>query len=207
MRIITTVFESEDRSRARCSVEPRNFPTAAVAGALAQAIDVAHFHNTFPLISPSAYYAVRRAGVPVVQTLHNFRLICAGATLSRNGSVCENRASSSARCCPGSRMAAIAKAGPQLQQFRRCWRCIARWERTRRQVDVYIASGEFARRKFIDGGLPGDRIVVKPNFVSPDPGVGEGRGGYALFVGRLAKREGHRDAGSGMANAARYSLR
>src|SRR5438105_4217229 len=51
---------------------------------------VAHFHNTFPLISPSAYYAVRRAGVPVVQTLHNFRLICAGATLSRNGLACES---------------------------------------------------------------------------------------------------------------------
>src|SRR5579872_3332083 len=54
------------------------------------AIDVAHFHNTFPLISPAAYYAARRAGIPVVQTLHNFRLICAGATLSRNGSVCES---------------------------------------------------------------------------------------------------------------------
>src|SRR6185436_18564290 len=53
-------------------------------------VDVAHFHNTFPLISPSAYYAVRRAGVPVVQTLHNFRLICAGATLGRNGSTCES---------------------------------------------------------------------------------------------------------------------
>src|SRR4029077_15436165 len=52
-------------------------------------IDVAHLHNTFPLISPSAYYAVRRAGVPVVQTLHNLRLICGGAALSTNGSVCE----------------------------------------------------------------------------------------------------------------------
>jgi len=53
-------------------------------------IDVAHFHNTFPLISPSAYYAVQRVGISVVQTLHNFRLVCPGATLSRNGFPCQS---------------------------------------------------------------------------------------------------------------------
>ena len=58
------------------------------------------------------------------------------------------------------------------------------------QVDAYIALSEFARRKFIDGGLPPDRIVVKPNFVSSDPGTGEGRGGYALFAGRLSEEKG-----------------
>jgi hypothetical protein len=51
--------------------------------------DVAHFHNTFPLISPAGLYAVHNQGIPVVQELHNFRLLCPGATLSRNGSVCE----------------------------------------------------------------------------------------------------------------------
>jgi glycosyltransferase involved in cell wall biosynthesis len=60
----------------------------------------------------------------------------------------------------------------------------------RRKVDLYIALSEFARRKFIEGGLPANRIVVKPNFVSPDPGVGAGRGGYALFAGRLAAEKG-----------------
>ena len=55
---------------------------------------------------------------------------------------------------------------------------------------MYVASGEFARRKFIEGGLPADRIAVKPNFVASDPGVGDGRGGYALFIGRLAKEKG-----------------
>src|SRR5690242_3079257 len=51
--------------------------------------DVVHFHNTFPLISPAGYYAARAEGVPVVQTLHNFRLICSNAVLSRAGTVCE----------------------------------------------------------------------------------------------------------------------
>jgi glycosyltransferase involved in cell wall biosynthesis len=59
-------------------------------------------------------------------------------------------------------------------------------------VDTYIALSEFARRKFIEGGLPRDRIVVKPNFVSPDPGIGQGQGGYALFVGRLSEEKGLR---------------
>ena len=57
-------------------------------------------------------------------------------------------------------------------------------------VDVYVALTEFARSKFIEGGLPAGKIVVKPNFVAPDPGRGQGGGGYALFVGRLAPEKG-----------------
>ena len=47
--------------------------------------NVAHFHNTFPLITPSAYAACREQGVPVVQTLHNYRLVCCAATFFRDG--------------------------------------------------------------------------------------------------------------------------
>lgn len=66
-------------------------------------------------------------------------------------------------------------------------RLLGTWKR---EVDVYIALTEFARRKFIEGGLPADRVKVKPNFVHPDPGPGEGKGRYALFVGRLAAEKG-----------------
>src|SRR5687768_15810 len=52
-------------------------------------IDVVHFHNTFPLMSPAAYYAAHRAGAAVVQTLHNFRVLCPGANFYREGKVCE----------------------------------------------------------------------------------------------------------------------
>src|SRR5262249_18273372 len=52
--------------------------------------DVAHFHNTMPLISPSAYYACHRQGVRVVQTLHNYRLVCPAATFLREGRLCED---------------------------------------------------------------------------------------------------------------------
>jgi glycosyltransferase involved in cell wall biosynthesis len=157
--------------------------------ARSRAISLAHFHNTFPLISPAAYYAVRRAGVPVVQTLHNFRLICAGGMLSRNGAVCQSCLEN------GSLLPGIARAC--YRQSRPATAAVATMLAVHRaagtyheQVDCYIALSQFARRKFIEGGLPPDRIVVKPNFVSPDPGAGEGHGGYALFVGRLAEEKG-----------------
>lgn len=169
-------------------------------------IDVAHFHNTFPLISPAAYYAIRRAGIPVVQTLHNFRLICAGATLSRNGSVCESCLDRKsllpgiAHACYRNSRAATAALSTMLAVHR-----AAGTYQT--QVNVYIALSEFARRKFIEGGLPRDRIVVKPNFVSPDPGIGQGQGGYALFVGRLSEEKGLRTLAAAWRMASALPLR
>jgi glycosyltransferase involved in cell wall biosynthesis len=151
--------------------------------------DVVHFHNTFPLISPSAYYAVRREGAAVVQTLQNYRLLCPGATLFRDGAVCEKcidqqslRPAMFHKCYRGSRPATAAVAAMLTVH-----RAAGTW---RRKVDLYIAVSEFGRRKFIEGGLAADRIVVKPNFVSPDPGVGASCGDYALFVGRLSAEKG-----------------
>jgi glycosyltransferase involved in cell wall biosynthesis len=151
--------------------------------------DVAHFHNTFPLVSPAAYYTCRAIGIPVVQTLHNYRLLCASATFFREGQVCEQCLDWSLpwpgvlhRCYHRSAaQSAVVTAMLGLH------RLLGTWDR---QVDLYIALSEFARRKFIQGGLPGHKIVVKPNFVEPDPGAGEGGGGYALFAGRLAPEKG-----------------
>ncbi|MFO7088905.1 glycosyltransferase family 4 protein, partial [Limnospira platensis] len=58
------------------------------------------------------------------------------------------------------------------------------------QVDIFITLSQFARQKFIQAGWSEDQIIVKPNFVYPDPGVGNGEGGYALFVGRLSVEKG-----------------
>jgi len=153
--------------------------------------DIAHFHNTFPLISPSAYYAARDEGIPVVQTLHNYRLVCPGATLSRNGAVCESCLDQNTllpsviHSCYRNSLGATAAVATML--------AVHRIKGTYRQmVDVYIALSEFARSKFIAGGLPAKRIAVKPNFLSPDPGRGDGRGRFALYVGRLSEEKGIR---------------
>lgn len=150
---------------------------------------VAHFHNTFPLVSPAAYYAVRKEGVPVVQTLHNYRLLCPDALFFRDGRVCEDCLGKVVpwpgvvhACYRGSRSASGGVATMLTAH-----RALGTWTRV---VDLYIALTEFARRKFVQGGIPAAKIVVKPNFLRPDPGEGEGKGGYFLFVGRLSHEKG-----------------
>lgn len=157
--------------------------------------DVMHAHNTFPLISPAAYAAAREGGVPVVQTLHNFRLLCANGLLFRNGRICEDCIGKTVlwpavlhKCYRGS-VAASAVVATMLHYHR----ARGTWHHG---VDVFVALTEFARRKFIEGGLPAAKIVVKPNFVdweldaqSVNP---EGESDYILFVGRLAAEKGIR---------------
>ena len=150
---------------------------------------IAHFHNTFPLISPSAYYAAHAENVPVVQTVHNFRLCCANGQLFRDGRVCEDCLGKSSpwrglvhKCYRNSR---VASAG--VVSMLATHRALGSWSRA---VDLYIALTEFSRRKLIEGGLPASKIAVKPNFAYPDPCAGAGREGYALFVGRLSQEKG-----------------
>jgi glycosyltransferase involved in cell wall biosynthesis len=152
-------------------------------------IQIAHFHNTFPLISPAAYYAARAENVRVVQTLHNYRLLCANALLLRDGEVCEDCLGKLVpwpgivhKCYRGNRAASTTVAAMLATH-----RVLGTWWKA---VDVYIALTEFGRRKLIDGGLPADKITVKPNCAYPDPGVGKGNGGYAVFVGRLSAEKG-----------------
>lgn len=151
-------------------------------------IQVAHFHNTFPLVSPAAYYAAKAEGAAVVQTFHNYRLLCANALFLRDGKVCESCLGKPAiaavqnGCYRNSKVASAAVATMLSAHW-----AAKTWTR---QVDRYIALTEFARQKFIQGGVPAEKLVVKPNFVAPDPGVGAGDGGYALFVGRLSEEKG-----------------
>lgn len=155
--------------------------------------EVVHFHNTFPLISPSAYYACAKRGIPVVQTLHNYRLVCPGSTFLREGRVCEaclGRAVAwravAYSCYRGSRLASAATTAMLVAH-----KALRTWQV---KVDAYVALSEFAKGKFIAGGLPANRIVVKPNFVDPDPRPDciPRRGKHGLFVGRLSEEKGLR---------------
>ena len=150
---------------------------------------VVHFHNTFPLISPSAYYSAHAEGVPVVQTLHNFRLVCGNALLFRDGKPCEDCLGKAipwrgvAHHCYRGSLSASSGVAAMLSVHR----FLGTWHHA---VDAYVAPSEFGRRKFIEGGLPAGRIIVKPNFLYPEPAVGAGEGAYALYVGRLSGEKG-----------------
>lgn len=152
--------------------------------------DVVHAHNLFPLLTPSIYDAAAAAGVPVVQTLHNYRLVCPAGTLLRDGRPCELCVRGSAYqavrygCYRRSRLGSLAVAR-MVERHRAAGTWAAK-------VDRFVALTAFARAKLIEGGLPGDRIAIAGNF-APDPGPSPdgGRRGL-LYVGRLSEEKGIR---------------
>jgi len=152
--------------------------------------DVAHFHNTFPQLSPSVYQACSDNGVAVVQTLHNYRLVCPGGMLLRDGESCELCLNDSLlpldslkyKCYRNSLLATSSLAFMIARNrangvYAKC-------------VNRYIALTDFARDRFIRGGLPVDKIVIKPNFLSHDGCISDVKEGYAVFVGRLSDEKG-----------------
>jgi glycosyltransferase involved in cell wall biosynthesis len=150
--------------------------------------DLIHAHNTFPLISPSVYWRANRWGIPVVQTLHNFRLLCPQAMFLRDGKICEDCLGQlpwrgvMRRCYRGS----LSQSGV-LSTMLAAHRAMGTYAQ---KVTRYIALNEFCRRKFVEGGLPQERIAVKGNFVDfPPPPAGGKREGF-LFVGRVAPEKG-----------------
>ena len=152
-----------------------------------------HVHNTLPLISPAIYHAAQASGIPICQTLHNYRLLCSNATFFRNEKVCEDcmgwfLALPGIRhaCYRGSRPATMAVS--LMNSFHRL---IGTWKN---KIDVYIALSEFSKQKYIQAGFPKKKIVVKPNFVESTSCLlchegGKKREG-ALFVGRLSQEKG-----------------
>jgi len=149
--------------------------------------DVVHVHNFFPLLSPAVFYACKKANVPVVLTLHNYRLFCPTALLMFKGKVTEKS----------------LRAGPWWALRHRVYReslvgtlllClmidvhnrIGTWKSV---VDRFIVLTDFARTKFSIAGLPSERLIVKPNFVDSPSLVDDIRDGF-LFVGRISEEKG-----------------
>lgn len=154
-------------------------------------VDVVHFHNTFPLISPAAYYACHKAGVPVVQTLHNYRLLCPGGTFFRDGQVCELCLGRFTTwpgvlhaCYRDSRVQTAAVAAMLLAH-----RQAGTWEK---KVDMYIAVSQFERNRFLQAGFPANQVAVKPNFVDLESCAQTKDREYAVFIGRLSPEKGIR---------------
>ena len=152
--------------------------------------DLVHVHNAFMVISPSIYSACSERGIPVVKTLHNFRLLCPRASFFRNGGVCEECLDHSLfrsvlhGCYRDSRPATAAVASMLATH-----RALGTYQKS---VTRFIVLTHYAREKFIRAGFPANKLVVKANFVDPDPGEKLAAGEYALFIGRLDQTKGTR---------------
>ncbi|MCX7004979.1 MAG: glycosyltransferase family 4 protein [bacterium] len=152
--------------------------------------DVAQVHNVFPLISPALYWTLRRAGVPIVQTMHNFRFVCINGLLFRNGTICHD-------CPAGRRWAGVRQQCYRASRLCSLWYALILWWHQRRgtftrAIDRYIALNSFTKKILVDAGFDAARITVKPNAAitldaaAAPPPVAP----YALFIGRLSQEKG-----------------
>lgn len=179
-------------------------------------IDIVHVHNTLNLITPSVYYAAFSSHVPVVQTMHNFRLLCPAATFLRNGKICEQCVNHGLGCA----VKHACYRDSRLQTLMsviilKVHRLLGTYKKL-----YYICLTEFNRKKLLQGklGIRKDRTFVKTNFVmdpetffktdsgadsniesKTDPKIGfktdskvdlVGKEDYYIFIGRLEKIKG-----------------
>jgi len=151
--------------------------------------EIVHFHNIFPLISPAAYSVFCNMDIPVVQTVHNYRLFCANALFYRKNKVCEICSSkiillSGIRkaCYRNSRMqTSVVVLSLLVHRFLKTWK---------KKINSYIALNEFSKIKLIENGIAAGKIFIKPNFVNRAVSIDKNSGAYAIFVGRLSEEKG-----------------
>lgn len=156
--------------------------------------DIVHVHNIIPLLSPSIFHACHFYGVPIIQTLHNYRLACPVGTYYRDGQVCIScldkslLASIYYGCYRNSRLqTAIIAIMLQTHRWLGTWKY---------KVNAYIVVNQFLKEKIVEVGIPKEKIYVKPNFINndlkPDAQNDIEFGFYYLFVGRLVEEKGIR---------------
>jgi glycosyltransferase involved in cell wall biosynthesis len=150
--------------------------------------DILHAHNTFPLLSPSVFWAANQAGVPVVQTIHNYRLTCAGSLLLRDNQPCQDCVGHFPwpalrhRCYGSSFFRTAAVTAKNVAH-----RGLGTFES---KVQAYVALTEFSRDVLVRAGLPPERIFVKPNFTPAGTLPRSPRRPRMVFVGSMARSKG-----------------
>mgnify|MGYP006083604635 FL=1 len=152
--------------------------------------DIVHIHNFFPLWSPSILNSCIKNKIPVVMSIHNYRLVCANGALYRDGKICE--------LCP--------KNGLQNAIFHRCYQgsliktlpvanLISNFKKNKiwNKINKLIVNTEFAKKKFVSFGIPQDKLTVKANFIEESyktNDLNNNKGDFVIYIGRLSKEKG-----------------
>lgn len=149
--------------------------------------DVAHIHNTVPLITPAVYAVLQAHGVPVVQALRNYRFFCASGTFYRSGHNCFD-------CADGSPLPAVLHGcyrDSRLQSAAMAAMLVRSRTTMRQDIDAYVAVSDYVKDRFLAAGYATERLFVKPNFEF-DPGLHEATSPpeHVFFFGRLTEEKG-----------------
>jgi len=151
--------------------------------------DIVHVHNFFPRITPSIFDSSRASNVPTVMTLHNYRIVCPTSLLMHQGEICEKSFYKSAYWAVPYKVYRNSYVGTfvlshmiEYHKRKKTWQ---------HKVDKFICLTDFSRNKFIQAGLPKDKLVVKPNFCE-DPGYDSNitRKAQCVYIGRLSEEKG-----------------
>jgi glycosyltransferase involved in cell wall biosynthesis len=150
--------------------------------------DVVHVHNLYPLFSPSVLVACKRAGVPVVMSVHNQHLTCPRADHLHHGSICE-------KCVGGGEFNCVLQNCRQNIFESVAYATRSMVARRRRlfhdNVTLFLALSEFAKSRLVEAGFSDERIVVLRNMVAASPGPADPtQGSYAAFAGRMSQEKG-----------------
>ena len=163
-------------------------------------IDIVHVHNTLTMVSPSVFYAAFRCHVPVVQTLHNFRMLCPAGSFFRDNVICEECVADGLRCAVRHKCyrgstaqtvvsAMILKIHRMLGTYRRVnFICLTEFNR-KKLLNALNAPSVPKRRWAVDA----DRVYIKPNFTFAEglaPSNESGQEEYFLFAGRVEALKG-----------------
>lgn len=151
--------------------------------------DVVNVHNLYPFISPAALFQCRRAGVPVVMTVHNFRLLCPTGLFMRGGRPCElclARGNEWPCVCHNCEHALLKSVGYAARN------AVARLTGAyRKSVTAYACITDFQRRRLLSGGFDAGRLFVIPNSMDAPAAFVPTVGGYVAYVGRLSEEKGY----------------
>jgi len=153
--------------------------------------DIIHLHNFFPFISPSVFYAADSAGIPIIQTLHDYRYLCPMAFLMRSGKICDE-------CKDGAFFRSIKYGcfkGSKLQSIPVAFMLKLHWylKTFKKKIDGYICLTESQRKIYLNAGYDEKKLFLKPNFVDDTFEQDKYRyGNYAVFIGRLGEEKGVR---------------